>query len=257
MSTRGKTTKVSQSAKKPVNLKQQEVKKVTKKSEDKTENEESENEESENEESEDEESENEESDEEESNNEQDEESEDDKEEPDKKKEKPKKLSHKELTSVLISNEERIVEIHNSRNVLELQLKTLDREEVTLRKTNLKHIKLLDKAHEEDITKTRKEKKKRKVTENSGILKNKPIPPILIKFLELEAGTELPRTKIMSLLSNKFNSLGLRKGQDIILDKATAKFFSKEDKYVIEFKYFQRFLKEVYSQLDSNANEITL
>ena len=256
MSTTGKTTKVSQSAKKPVNVKQ-EVKKVTKKSEKEIENEESENEESENEESDEEESDEEESDEDKSDNEQEQndETEDDK-EPDKKKEKPKKLSHKELTSILISNEERITEINNSRNALELQLKTLDREEIVLRKTNLKYIKLLDKAHDEDIAKTRKEKKKRKVTENSGILKNKPIPPILIKFLELEAGTELPRTKIMSLLSNKFNSLGLRKGQDIILDKTTAKFFGKEDKYVIEFKYFQRFLKEVYGQLDS-SHEITL
>lgn len=168
-----------------------------------------------------------------------------------KKEKLRKLSHKELTSSLISNEDKITEIISKLNEHDAQIKLLEREQTNLRKANVKFIKLLDKAHEESIKVELKKKKKRNTTENSGILRNKPIPSILISFLGIEAGTELPRTKIMSLLCNKFNSLGLRKGQNIHLDKATAKIFGKEDGYIIEFKYFQRFLKEIYEQLETD------
>lgn len=186
-----------------------------------------------------------------------------------KKEKSKKLTHVELTKNLINNEEKITEIVNKLTEYDTLIKPLERELTNLRKTNFKFLKLLDKAHDDDISKTRKEKKKRKVTENSGILRNKPVPPVLISFLNLDVGTELPRTKIMSLLCNKFKNLGFGKGQNYHLDKPTARIFGKDkelgnyklkDKdgipikdepsphpnvFVIEFKYFQRFLKEIY------------
>ena len=175
---------------------------------------------------------------------------------DKQKDKVKKLSHKELTSELISNEEKIYELENKLSELEKSIQTTEREQNALRRINLRLIKQLDKAHDDDVTKARKEKKKRNVTEESGILKCKPIPKILKDFLSLDQGLELPRTKVMSLLSNKFNELKLRKGQDIHLDKKTAKLFGKEDKYIIEFKYFQRFLKEIY-ELDNKTTEVKL
>jgi len=174
---------------------------------------------------------------------------------DKAKDKAKKLSHKELTSELLSNEEKISELETKLSELEKSIQTTEREQNALRRINLRLIKQLDKAHDDDVTKARKEKKKRNVTEESGILKCKPIPKVLKDFLSLDQGTELPRTKVMSLLSNKFNELKLRKGQDIHLDKKTAKLFGKEDKYVIEFKYFQRFLKEIYES--DNKTEVKL
>jgi regulator of replication initiation timing len=174
-----------------------------------------------------------------------------------KKEKPKKLSHKELTTELLNNEEKISKLGSEIDELETKLKACVRDQNALRRTNLRLIKQLDKAHDDDVNKARKEKKKRNVTEDSGILKNKPIPPVLIKFLDLKEGTELPRTKVMSLLSNKFKDLGLRKGQDIELDKKTAKIFGKEDGYIIEFKYFQRFLKTVYEEAGLKTTEVSL
>jgi len=175
---------------------------------------------------------------------------------DKAKDKAKKLSHKELTSELLSNEEKISELETKLSELEKSIQTTEREQNALRRINLRLIKQLDKAHDDDVTKARKEKKKRNVTEESGILKCKPIPKVLKDFLGLDQGTELPRTKVMSLLSNKFNELKLRKGQDIHLDKKTGKLFGKEDKYVIEFKYFQRFLKEIYES-DNKTTEVKL
>jgi hypothetical protein len=174
-----------------------------------------------------------------------------------KKEKPKKLYHKELTTELLNNEEKISKLGSEIDELETKLKACVRDQNALRRTNLRLIKQLDKAHDDDVNKARKEKKKRNVTEDSGILKNKPIPPVLIKFLDLKEGTELPRTKVMSLLSNKFKDLGLRKGQDIELDKKTAKIFGKEDGYIIEFKYFQRFLKTVYEDAGLKTTEVSL
>ena len=174
-----------------------------------------------------------------------------------KKEKPKKLSHKELTIELLNNEEKISKLGSEIDELETKLKACVRDQNALRRTNLRLIKQLDKAHDDDVNKARKEKKKRNVTEDSGILKNKPIPPVLIKFLNLEEGTELPRTKVMSRLSNKFKDLGLRKGQDIELDKKTAKLFGKEEGYIIEFKYFQRFLKTVYEDAGLKTTEVSL
>lgn len=174
-----------------------------------------------------------------------------------KKEKPKKLSHKELTTELLSNEEKISKLESEITELEAKLKGCVRDQNALRRTNLRLVKQLDKAHDDDVNKARKEKKKRNVTEDSGILKNKPIPPVLIKFLDLKEGTELPRTKVMSLLSNKFKDMGLRHGQDVKLDKKTGKLFGKEDGYVIEFKYFQRFLKTVYEEAGLKTTEVSL
>lgn len=175
---------------------------------------------------------------------------------DKQKDKAKKLSHKEITCELISNEDKISELDTKLSEMEKSIQVTEREQNALRRINLRLIKQLDKAHDDDVTKARKEKKKRNVTEESGILKCKPIPKLLKDFLSLDQGTELPRTKVMSLLSNKFNELKLRKGQDIHLDKKTAKLFGKEDKYIIEFKYFQRFLKEIYES-ENKTTEVKL
>jgi hypothetical protein len=175
-----------------------------------------------------------------------------------KKDKLKKYTHKELTSELISNEEKIGELKSKLVEHEDAINTITKEINAIRRTNLRFIKLLDKAHDEDVTKARKEKKKRNITQNSGILKNKPIPPILIKFLDIKSDvTELPRTKVMSLLNNKFKELGLKKGQETVLDKPTAKLFGKEEGFTIEFKYFQTFLKNVYEESEGKSNEVSL
>jgi hypothetical protein len=175
-----------------------------------------------------------------------------------KKDKLKKYTHKELTTELISNEEKISELKTKLVEHEDAINIITRDINARRRANLKFIKLLDKAHEEGLNKARKEKKKRNVTQNSGILKNKPIPPVLIKFLDIKSDvTELPRTKVMSLLNNKFKELGLKQGQHTFLDKQTAKIFGKEEGFKIEFNYFQRFLKNIYEEAEGKSNEVSL
>jgi hypothetical protein len=119
----------------------------------------------------------------------------------------------------------------------------------------KQVALLPKAHEEAVNKARKEKKKRTNSSRSGILKPHPVPPVLVSFIGLKEGTELERPKVMGLLSNKFKELGLKKGQDTILDKKTAKIFGYEEGHVIGFKEFQTFLKGIYDS--AKTNEVAL
>jgi len=175
-----------------------------------------------------------------------------------KKDKLKKYTHKELTNELISNEEKISDLKNKLVEHENSINIITREINALRRSTIKFMKLLDKTHDEEITKARKEKKKRNITKKSGILEYKPIPPILIKFLDIKSDvTELPRTKVGSLLNNKFIELGLKKGQETFLDKQTAKLFGKEEGFMIDFKTFQTFLKNVYQESEVKSNEVIL
>lgn len=106
-------------------------------------------------------------------------------------------------------------------------------------------KRLPKLQQNEIDTAKKIKRKRKGPNSGGFNKPLPIPKILIKYLNLDANTKLPRPKVMSLLSNKFKECGLKNGRKIIFDKSTAKVFGKDKGYVIEFKDQQPFLKEIY------------
>jgi hypothetical protein len=105
--------------------------------------------------------------------------------------------------------------------------------------------LLPKSIEEGI-KNASKKPKRKGT-NSGGFKEGPIPPKLIKYLNLDNEIQMARPKVGSLLYNKFKSDNLTNGQNITFDKDTAKFFGKNKDYELNFKQFQTFLKEIYDE----------
>ena len=104
--------------------------------------------------------------------------------------------------------------------------------------------LLSKSVEEGI-KNGSKKPKRKT--NSGGFKEGPIPPKLIKYLNLDNEIQMARPKVGSLLYNKFKSDNLTNGQNITFDKDTAKFFGKNKDYELNFKQFQTFLKEIYDE----------
>ena len=106
--------------------------------------------------------------------------------------------------------------------------------------------LLSKSIEEGI-KFGSKKPKRKGTSSSGFNKEGPVPPKLIKYLELDDGIQMSRPKLGSLLYNKFKSDNLTNGQNITFDKDTAKFFGKNKDYELNFKQFQTFLKEIYDE----------
>jgi hypothetical protein len=136
----------------------------------------------------------------------------------------------------------------------LILKTKKRS--VLRKEKNKLLNLLPKAFTDGCNKAVKEKKKRTNTSRSGILKENPVPPILIKFFGLKENTLLPRPKVFHLLNEKFKELGLKKGQDTFLDKKTAKLFGVEEGHVIKFKEHQTFLANIYNNAEKK-NEVSL
>ena len=108
-------------------------------------------------------------------------------------------------------------------------------------------KRLPKLQQSELATASKQKRKRKGPNNGGFNKSVPVPKILVKYLNLDEGTELSRPKVMSLLSTKFKEKGLKDGKKIILDKKAAKVFGKKSGYVIEFKDQQPFLKEIYQK----------
>lgn len=174
-----------------------------------------------------------------------------------KKEKSKKLTHEEIFLEINKILEAEITLENEISELEKILISKIKLRSTYRKNRNKYIGLLPKAYLDGINKARKEKKKRTSNNKSGILAEHPIPPILLKFLELPENTLLMRPKVFSLLNNKFKELGLKKGQDTILDKKTAKLFGVNEGYVIKFQECQKFLADIYDKANSKTTEVIL
>jgi hypothetical protein len=91
-----------------------------------------------------------------------------------------------------------------------------------------------------------QKSKREGNNTSGF-KETPVPPKLIKYLSLDNDVLMSRPKLGGLLYQKFKSENLTNGQNITLDKNTAKIFGKEKDYEFNFKQIQTFLKEIYDE----------
>jgi hypothetical protein len=60
-----------------------------------------------------------------------------------------------------------------------------------------------------------------------------------------------------LLNNKFKELGLKKGQETILDKKTAKLFGVDEGHVIKFQECQKFLANIYEKENPKSTEVAL
>jgi hypothetical protein len=174
-----------------------------------------------------------------------------------KKEKPKKLTHDELLLEINKLLEGETILENEISELEKILVTKNKLRSIYRRNKTKLIGLLSKAYQDGLNKARKEKKKRTNNSKSGILAEHPVPPILQQFLGLSEDTLLMRPKVFSLLNNKFKELELKKGQETILDKKTAKLFGMEEGHVIRFQDCQKFLANIYDKANSKVTEVTL
>ena len=104
---------------------------------------------------------------------------------------------------------------------------------------------IPKIHKKEISVAKKERRKRNGENKGGFNKETIVPDILRKFLDLDEGKMLARPKVMSLLNSKFIELGLKKGQEVELDKKTAKKFGLKEGHVIGFTEFQRFIADQY------------
>jgi hypothetical protein len=107
-----------------------------------------------------------------------------------------------------------------------------------------------KLYKKDLQLAKKERRKRNGENKGGFNKETEVPETLRKFLEIEEGTKLARPKVMSLLNEKFKELGLKKGQEVELDKKTAKKFGLKEGHVIGFTEFQRFIADQYPKTTS-------
>merc|ERR1711991_569563 len=118
----------------------------------------------------------------------------------------------------------------------------------IKKKKSEEKKLLDiipKIVKKDLASAKKERRKRNGENKGGFNKETEVPETLRKLLDLEEGTKLARPKVMSLLNSKFIELGLKKGQEVELDKKTAKKFGLKEGHVIGFTEFQRFIADQY------------
>jgi hypothetical protein len=199
------------------------------------------------EEEEEEEEEDEEEDEDEKNDEEEDDDEKNDEEEDKTKDKKPKKSFLELHSDFEKLSDEIKTIEHDIREAEKQMKTMEKKKNDLERQRTKTFVLLGKSHDDDVKKALKVKPKRKGNKDGGFNKELPVPPKLMKFLDIEEGVVMSRPKVMSLINEKFKSEGLKQGQITTLDAKNAKLLGKEKGRVIEFTAFQSFLKEFYDE----------
>jgi hypothetical protein len=163
--------------------------------------------------------------------------------------KPKKLSINEILEDLVG-------ITDNINKIDDEISKLMKQQYSLRKEQDKKIKLLQKSEIDNNNKENKEKKERKKSTSGINDPTKPVPEILKKFLKLDKDATLERTKVGSLLNDKFKELGLKEGKVVRLDKKTAKYFGLEEGHEIPFSGpngFQSFLKYLYDKEKTDAN----
>jgi hypothetical protein len=177
----------------------------------------------------------------------------------KKKDKKHKESFENLSKRIDSSRIIIKSINKEINELEKTLRLKEKERNEQERNLNNTLKLIAKTHLDEVTKARKERPKRKGNINGGFNKEQPVPEILRVFLELPENTALPRPKVMSALHNKFTKMGLRTGQNIIIDKQTAIALELElqnsDEKIIKFTEFQKFLSKFYPP--KNETEVVI
>jgi len=110
-----------------------------------------------------------------------------------------------------------------------------------------NIKKMKKLHITEVKKASKEKRKRNGKATGGFTTETKVPKKLREWLGLDDDIKLPRPSVFSLMSKKFKEEGLKHGQEIVLDKKTAKKLSRPDKYKIEFHKQQTFLASFYNE----------
>ena len=108
-------------------------------------------------------------------------------------------------------------------------------------------------HKSEVKSVSKEKRKRNKNVESGIQKTAPVPEALIKYLDLEDGAMLPRTKVVKMMHAKWKKEGLKNGQTTVLDKKHAKALGYSNGHVIEFKDYQPFISSFYNSEGSSKS----
>jgi hypothetical protein len=165
----------------------------------------------------------------------------------------KKLSVHEYHELIFSKLEDMDEIDNQLKTILIdyndKVKELNKKKSKINKDLFAYKKKVDIQFDREINQAKKEKRKRKVPVNGGIMKLIKIPKSICKYTGLDDDDiKMSRPQLIRLLNDQFKKDGFRQGQEIILNKKTAKLFGKKvDKngeYLIPFKGFQTFLTEL-------------
>jgi hypothetical protein len=171
------------------------------------------------------------------------------------KEKLKKLTFDEIYAEIDSCKKEESIIDSEIKLIKENIDSLEKKKNGFRKNREKLTSLLPKAYVDGCNKARKEKKKRTNSSKSGILNEMKVPPILINFLEIPETSLLRRPQVFHLLNEKFKQLGLKKGQETIFDKKTAKIFSLPEGHIIQFQKHQTFLAKLYSDAGIKSEKV--
>lgn len=112
------------------------------------------------------------------------------------------------------------ELFKARKEYVSKIESIDREISQNERDSKKYIKLIPKAHSNEITQAGKRTIKKRENSESGINKVLPVPEVLIKYLGLKKDAELSRPKVASALNDKYKEQNLKMGQLTFLDQAT-------------------------------------
>ena len=104
-------------------------------------------------------------------------------------------------------------------------------------------------HVNEVKVASKEKRKRSGKNTGGFNKECSVPPILAKYLEIDADKKLTRPAVFALLNEKFKKEGLKSGQSTVLDKKNAKLLGKTNGTEIPFSEGQTFLASFYKDVN--------
>lgn len=173
------------------------------------------------------------------------------------KEKLKKLTHEEILLDIENLNKENLQLDTDINELDKQRLIKDKLRIANRKKVNKLFSLLPKAYSDGCNKARKEKTRRTNSARSGILREKPVPPVLIKLLDLPENDVKSQSKLFHLLNEEFKKRNLKQGQKTVLDKETAELFGEKEGYTIEFKDHQGFLSRILNGDKKKTNEVSL
>ena len=121
----------------------------------------------------------------------------------------------DLRSQTKALDKEISEVENTLKTKKTQRRQLEREMNPI-------FAVLEKTHTDELTRARKEKKKRNGSGTGGFNKPLKVPTILAQFIGVEDGTEFKRPALMSAFNDKVKELKLKDGQNTFLDKKAIK-----------------------------------
>ena len=142
-------------------------------------------------------------------------------------------TYEDIYKAIIEIDKEILNLHKQRNLLQKQSFKLYNKE---KRKSTKKVKKINNIASDD----------RKI---SGFNKPKIVPDSICKYLGLEIGTVLPRTRITSQLYAKLKEEKLLDTGDqrkIIPNDEVRKLFMMNDDEVIKFESFQHYVARVYS-----------